>query len=347
MAFLQNCWYLASWSTELSTKTILARTILEKPIALFRQADGSPAAIQDQCPHKFAPLSAGTVEDNSIRCRYHGLAFDGRGRCSDNPHGAITKNIQVTSYPVVECFRGIWIWMGDPARADIKTIPDLSYLSAAPETAFSAGYIHSFGHYELMTDNIMDLSHTDYLHPGTLGGAGITNTKPEIVETQDYIEQIWFVPKTKPAPLLASLFPDLPAETDTLQSVRWYAPSVIRLVASTIATGGSPEDGYRNINAHVLTPETERTTHYFFAATRNYKVEDGDLNQYLAKAREQIFATEDKPMIEKIQRVMANRDFWSMNPVIMPIDVVPTRIRRRLRKMIDVERKDSFRIDEN
>jgi vanillate O-demethylase monooxygenase subunit len=227
--------------------------------------------------------------------------------------------------------------MGEPARADTARIPDLSYLALAPETAFSTGYLHSFGHYELMTDNIMDLSHTDYLHPSTLGGAGITTTKPEIVEEEDYIEQKWFASNTKPSALLVSLFPELPAETDLLQGVRWYAPSVMRLVASTVATGRPQEEGYVNLNAHIMTPETAKTTHYFFAATRNYKVDDAELNERLATARKRIFETEDKPMIERVQRVMGDREYWSMKPIIMPIDVAPTMVRRRLQKMIKAE----------
>jgi vanillate O-demethylase monooxygenase subunit len=86
-----------------------------------------------------------------------------------------------------------------------------------------------------------------------------------------------------------------------------------------------------------MTPETAKTTHYFFAATRNYKVDDEDLNRRLAATRERIFATEDKPMIESVQRKMGDREFWSMKPIVMPIDVGPARVRRRLQKMIEAE----------
>ena len=227
--------------------------------------------------------------------------------------------------------------MGDQQRADPALIPDLSYLSAAPDTAFSCGNIVAKGNYEIFVDNIMDLSHTDYLHPDTLGGAGITDTKPKIVEADDYIDVTWFSADTRPSPLLAGLFPDLPAETDFWQRVRWFAPGVMRLTAATVAAGGSFEEALANLNAHILTPETATSSHYFFAATRNYGEGDAELNAKIAAAREHIFGTEDKPMIEMVQERMGDADFWSLKPLLLPIDSAAVRVRRRLAKLLEAE----------
>ena len=90
--YLRNAWYVAAWSDDLAEGKLLARTIMKEPVVLYRKADGSPAALHDRCPHRFAPLSMGKiVHGDAVQCPYHGLEFDASGACTLNPHG--TKNI--------------------------------------------------------------------------------------------------------------------------------------------------------------------------------------------------------------------------------------------------------------
>lgn len=338
MKYLRRAWYVAAWMHEILPGKILHRTILGEPLALFRSADGSPAALLDRCPHRFAPLSAGVLSGGRVMCRYHGLEFDTQGRCVANPHGPALQSLAVRSWPVRDAHRATWIWMGDPAEADPALIPPLDYLGDAPDTAFSCGQLLSGrGNYELFSDNILDLSHTDYLHPTTLGGGAVTKTRQRIEETDSYIEVTWYAPDTPPLPVMRSLVPNLPERTDTIQAVRWYAPSVMRLISGVVESGRPLSEGFSNVNAHIMTPETETTSHYFFAATRNFLTEDGALNLRLAKVREHIFLTEDKPMIELVQERMGGADFWDLKPRLLPIDEASVRVRRRLQKLIEAE----------
>jgi vanillate O-demethylase monooxygenase subunit len=103
--YLRNAWYVAGWSDDLADGKLLARTIMKEPIVFYRLPDGNVAALQDRCPHRFAPLSMGQiVNGDRIQCPYHGLEFGPSGACTLNPHG--TKNIppraRVRSYPVIE-----------------------------------------------------------------------------------------------------------------------------------------------------------------------------------------------------------------------------------------------------
>jgi len=339
MNYLRNIWYVVAWADEITQDKVLARTVLETPLALFRRTDGSTAALLDRCPHRFAPLSMGCVKGDTVVCGYHGLGFDGTGACTLNPHGPIRRSMGIPAYRTHEVHGAVWIWMGDQERADPALIPNMSYLTDAPPTAFSKGYLAARGNYEIFVDNIMDLSHADYLHPSTLGGAGVTGTKPDVVETEDHVDVTWFVPNQKPSPLLKKLYPDLPESTDTFQRVRWYAPGIMRLVAGSMAAGAPEEDALANFNAHILTPETSTSSHYFFAATRNFRVKDGELNAEIAAAREHIFGTEDKPMIEAIQNRMGDAEFWTLNPLLFSVDAAPVRVRRRLKQMIEAEQR--------
>src|SRR5262245_28073206 len=125
-AYLHNAWYVAAWSDDLADGQLLARTILKEPVVLYRTADGGVAALEDRCPHRFAPLHMGKiVKGDAVQCPYHGLEFDSSGACVLNPHG--TKNIppraRVRSYPVTEKHKAIWIWMGE-REPDLAKVPD-------------------------------------------------------------------------------------------------------------------------------------------------------------------------------------------------------------------------------
>ncbi len=337
--YLKNAWYVAAWGSEIVPGTVLARTILEQPVALFRRGDGTPAALHDACPHRFAPLSNGVLTDGTLACRYHGLAFDGSGACVVNPHGPILRSLGARAYPIHEAHRAAWIWMGDPGKADPALIPDLSFLAAAPDTAFSSGELLSGrGNYEVFADNILDLSHTDYLHPDTLGGGAVTKAKQQIQEYDDCFDVTWFTRDVAPPPIMASLVGTLPPRTDSFSRVRWFAPGIMKLTTGLLPVDAPDESGaVSNLNAHIMTPETARTTHYFFAATRNYCVDDPVLNDRIAAMRRKIFATEDKPMIELVDERMGDNEFWSMRPVLLSIDGASVRARRRLQTLIKAE----------
>ncbi len=345
--YLKNTWYVAAWSSEIQRESVVARTILETPVVLFRRADGTLAALHDQCPHRFAPLSNGILKDGKLACRYHGLAFDGSGACVVNPHGPTLRAMSARAFPIHEAHRAAWIWMGDADKADPALIPDLSYLGEAPDTAFSCGELLSGrGNYEVFVDNIMDLSHTDFLHPDTLGGRGITGTKQQIKETDEYVEVTWYVRDTPTPAQVLSMVDAMPARTDSFSRVRWFAPGLMKLSTGFMPVGGDEAAAASNFNSHIMTPETARTTHYFFAATRNYCVEDAALNERIAAFRKMVFETEDKPMIELVDQRMGDTEFWDLRPVLLSIDNASVRARRRLQALIKAEQTAGLRAAE-
>ena len=342
MDYLRNCWYMAGWSTELAPNGTLARTLLDEPIVIFRNAQGEPGALVDRCPHRFAPLSLGRVCEGAIQCAYHGLRFDGSGVCVENPHGRVTSGMTARSFPMAEAHRILWIWMGDPELADTGLIRDLWFLGAAPDTAFSSGYIYGHGNYQLFVDNLMDLSHTDYLHPDTLGGGSITRTKAEVTDGEDgRVDVAWHSWNEVPIPLLAKRLP-AGARVDAWTELSWSAPGVISLINGAVPTGTPRQGAPNSRNVHIFTPESDAMTHYFFGATRDYDLANAELNEQTRKLRYEIFATEDEPMIRAQQERMNGSDFWAHKPVLLAIDKGAVRVRRKLEALIARER-NAFR----
>ena len=122
--FLKNCWYVAAWDHEV-TAAPLARTLLCEPVVLYRTEDGTAVALEDRCCHRALPLSMGKVVGDRLQCGYHGLEFDSGGACVRVPGQAqIPPGASVRSYPLVERWKYLWIWMGDPALADEALIPN-------------------------------------------------------------------------------------------------------------------------------------------------------------------------------------------------------------------------------
>src|SRR3546814_12461291 len=83
----------------------------------------------------------------------------------------------------------------------------------------------------------------------------------------------------------------------------------------TLRTGSAPagvpmSEAGTFLNLHIMTPEVPGRTHYFYASTRNFALEDVALNKMYSEARAQVFATEDKPMIELPQSRIGEQDFW-------------------------------------
>jgi hypothetical protein len=74
--FLKNCWYWPPGDHELIDGKLLARTILEEPVLLYKSETGKVVALKDRCCHRGAPLHLGRREGDCVRCMYHGLKFD-------------------------------------------------------------------------------------------------------------------------------------------------------------------------------------------------------------------------------------------------------------------------------
>jgi len=345
MAFLRNCWYLAAWDNEIGATGLLARQILGEPVVFYRDEAGAVVALLDRCPHRFAPLSMGRAEAGVIHCGYHGLTFASSGKCVVNPHGPISSNLSVKSYPVREHVQGIWIWMGDPTKAETAVLPELPFFDNVPATAYSNGYLRGAANYQLFVDNILDLTHTDYLHPDTLGGGSYTRTRAKVTEHDKGFSLHWHCFNEVPQPIMRQN--GMTADTaDSWTEIEWMAPSIMTLRNGAVPAGTPRERGNNFLVAHIMTPETDTSTHYFFAATRDFARDDANVNARIAANRAAIFTKEDIPVIEAQQRRMGEQDFWALKPALLRSDEGAVRVRRRLAEMIRIEGDYSDQGDE-
>src|ERR1700733_13451102 len=110
MSFVRNQWYVAAYSAEVG-RTLLARTILNEPLVLYRTSAGQPAALADRCVHRHFPLSAGQLRGDTIVCGDQGFTSARGGRCVAPPGRRPTPGTaRVGAYPVAEQDSLVWIW---------------------------------------------------------------------------------------------------------------------------------------------------------------------------------------------------------------------------------------------
>ena len=152
MSFIQNTWYAAAWSHEIS-RSLLPRTIANESIVFYRTEAGGIAALADRCPHRFVPLHLGKLKGDIVECGYHGLCFDLSGACTLNPHGdgAIPRAAKVKSYKVIEKHDVAWIWFGDASKADESLIADFSVLTN-PKFRTVSSYLHVKANYRRLSE---------------------------------------------------------------------------------------------------------------------------------------------------------------------------------------------------
>jgi vanillate O-demethylase monooxygenase subunit len=317
--FLVNCWYVAAWDQDLIDGRMLARTILEKPLLIYRGDSGRVVALDDRCCHRAAPLSMGRLEGDCVRCMYHGMKFDPTGKCIEIPgQERIPPKLGVRSYPVEERDHLVWIWMGDPALADPDLIIDYPPLRD-PNWRGLPEYMHYDANWMYIVDNLSDFAHLAFVHTNTLGGSEeyAYTTKPVAVEKLDdgFRVERWHMNADAP-PFHRKVIPDKTAKVDRRNIGRMHLPGIFFLESLFAPAGNGAENGnfegarqYRN--CQFMTPETRRSTHFFFNYLHDFELDNPSVTLSLRDSLIEGFM-EDKAIIEAQQTIHENDPSYEM-----------------------------------
>lgn len=281
--FLKNMWYVAGFSTDVQPGKCLARRFLNEPVVLFRTQSGVLSALTDRCSHRAMPLSEGHVDGEIIRCPYHGLEFAPSGACARIPgQDRVPSAANLRAYPVCEKDDFIWIWMGAPELADptqIMSNPEHS----DPSWSWRPYTMHVKANWQLLVDNILDLTHVAYIHANTIGGNPQTHFNADVSVDFDgeKVTLLRKMPNSIP-PKTYIAAGGFKGNVDRWQQVQ-YRPAggnVLRVNAGAcdVGTGayeGRRDNGFVLVNIHGVTPETETTTHYIWTICTNAPRESG------------------------------------------------------------------------
>jgi vanillate O-demethylase monooxygenase subunit len=312
MTLIMNAWYVAAWPHEVTADKLLARTICNQPIVFWRKEDGSVAAVEDRCPHREMPLSMGRLEQGTVRCGYHGLRFAGDGTCVEIPgQERIPPTVCTRAYPTVQRHGWIYVWPGDAAKADPALVPAIHERNDHPDWASAGGTTYVRSNYQLISDNLLDLTHETYIHASSLGNQAVVENPMETrVEGDKVTVERWMI-NHEPAPFWKGAIKrakGYDGACDRWQIVNFVPPANIVLDVGVAPHGtGAPEGdrskGVPSCNLNAITPETETTTWYFWALSRKFQQEDAELSRQLAERVAGIFE-EDRAAVEAVQKIM-------------------------------------------
>ena len=328
---VMNGWYIGAWADEVG-RTLLQRWICGRPVCFYRLTDGSVNAIEDRCPHRRYPLSLGRLDGDVIECNYHGYRIGGDGVCVGVAEQPDVPRASVHRFPLVERHGVVWIWPGDPEKADPDQIPDVSWLTDENWTHVH-GMVPLKSRQVLLVENLLDLTHETFLHPTSIGNAAVAATPIDVTSEGSKVSFIRHMIGIEAPPFYRSSM-GVTTDIDRWQDGDFYAPGVFILNIRIAPTGTEEPEGFHMKVFYGMTPETATTTHDFFALGRDYKIDDAELSAF--QLEQQLAVMQEDVDALEIQEVMVATDPGMIESSIRS-DVAGIRGRRLLEKMAKAE----------
>lgn len=337
--FLENAWYVAGWSKDF-TRSLKTERLLGQDIVLYRTEAGDPVALEDACPHRKLPLSMGTLAGDHVVCGYHGLTFDACGACvaaPTQPNHLPTK-ARVRSYPVEDRYRLLWIWMGDPEKADPDEIFPIANFDNPDWGYTDGGCMHMACDYLWMVDNLLDPSHVAWVHVTSFAGAGTDDAPLDIEKTDRGVVVSRWIYDQPPSAYYRDLL-HFEGHCDRYQHYEMCLPAIglNKSIYTPVGTGGpgaAPvEKTYVNISYNFMTPIDADNTKYVWFQHRNTDPGDVEISERMNKGAYGAFE-EDKLVLEKVHLGMKHKTTPNFD---LGLDAGARLFRKKLSDKITVE----------
>jgi phenylpropionate dioxygenase-like ring-hydroxylating dioxygenase large terminal subunit len=336
--YLCNAWYVLCRHDEIGAALTPVQVLGERLVA-YRKADGSAVALEDACPHRKLPLSMGNRQGDAIVCGYHGLTFDGSGACVAAPtQGKIPSAARVKSYPTADRWGLVWVWMGDPAKADTNQLIAIDN-ATTPGWGITNGDSMQCGcNYLYLTDNLLDPSHVAWVHVRSFAAPGTEDTPLQITPSADGVVVSRWMLDRDPPPFYAPLL-KFKGKCDRLQhyEVRYPSLGINKSIFTPAGTGGPDKplhaQAYMMVSYHFLTPVDDKTTRYFWLQNRNTESANAELTAQIAAGARNAFE-EDRLVLEAVHAGMANKTTPNLD---LALDAGALRFRKGLQTLIEQE----------
>lgn len=338
----RNRWYVAAFAHEVG-RDPFERTICDIPVVFYRTEAGDAVAMYGICPHRYFPLAPGKLAGDNIVCGYHGFTFAASGKCVRIPSQETGAGFEQPIYPLIEKGSLIWIWMGDKEKADPALLPPYEDVGLEQPGWSTCGLslLHLKGRSQLLIDNLMDLTHVGYIHGALDGGEAMVNTQLKLTRRNcshrldRYTRMRWsgfhdllFKPENRFEGLS-----EINALTD------FYGPEMIRtsgpITSSIEGLDAVPPEIGEVYFLHFVTPETQTSTHYFGATTRNFRIGDERLDVTLSDLDKAV-RLEDVVAIDAVESRL-EESVSRQRELLARSDAPAIKVRELIQQMIDAE----------
>jgi phenylpropionate dioxygenase-like ring-hydroxylating dioxygenase large terminal subunit len=281
--FLQDYWYAAAWSNEIGREPF-ARIICNEPMVFYRTQAGAVVAMEDRCCHRRLPLRMGRIVGDNIQCHYHGLTFEPGGRCVKVPgQGLVPPSARVRTFVVKEKYALVWVFLGNAALADEASIPDYHWITD-PGWGARGTYFNVKAQYLLIVENLLDLTHLAFVHATTIGNAAVVESANVQFKRGPATVDITRIMKNCAPPPTYVKAGGFTGNIDRWQYINFAPPGFVRLETGGCDAGREGDAAAKQItlrNLNIITPETDATTHYFWAQCHDFDVRNQKLTDML------------------------------------------------------------------
>jgi vanillate O-demethylase monooxygenase subunit len=299
-----NCWYVAATSDEVGHSP-LGRRLLDTPVVLFRSGSGDVVAMEDRCVHRAYPLSAGRLEGDRLVCGYHGFAYDPDGHCVDVPSQENPPvGARVRTFPIFERSPWVWIWLGQPGVAALRTPPATPWLTE-PGWASFGETLRVEANYLLLHEHYLDLTNVFAMHAANMP-PGIDRL-PSLDEVEVSEMSVGYTRVLPPAQLA-----DWEAEATGLprgpvynrQEQGTFVSPALHVQRWVITT--EQADSYEQLRVHGFTPESATATHVFLRIAHNYATDRALVSDHLRRFFLDM-TQRDAAVLEVVQRQLSEK----------------------------------------
>jgi len=308
-------------------------------LVLYRTEAGKAVALEDACPHRKLPLSMGRLVGDTVECGYHGLTFDALGKCVAAPtQDRIPPTAVVRSYPTIDRYGLLWIWMGNTEEADESLLLNIENYDNPDWHITSGDSLTCACNYLYLVDNLLDPSHVAWVHRSSFAAAGTADTPLEMNELENGLMVSRWIYDCDAPPFYQPLI-KFEGKCDRLQhyEVRFPSVAINKGIYSPAGLGGPDwvQDGrsYEMISYNLLTPIDENNTRYFWLQQRNTDTDDEEITRRNADGARQAFI-EDKVVLEAVHKGIASESSRHIN---LGLDVGAVRFRTLLQEKIAAE----------
>lgn len=332
----RNQWYVAAHSGEVG-RTLLNRWLLDEPVCLYRKLDGDPVALVDRCIHRQMPLSQGRLKDDFLECGYHGILYNSEGRAERIPsQGHVPPACKVHRFPLFERWGLVWIWMGDPELADESMVPDHHWITD-PAWNTVWGTLHMNARAQLLNENLLDLSHLEFLHAGSIGTEKIAEA-PVTAEFADTVVRVARPMFDIDCPPFFTKTMGITGRIDRGQVAEYFAPG-FHITHVSAKPAGDPDDSRKCSQKaiHGVTPERGNSTHYFWCHARDYKIDDPEVTELMQHGMETVFM-QDVTASEAIEEIISSYEPEYPIEMNLKVDAGPLQARRLIQQMLAAEK---------
>ncbi|GAA3109421.1 aromatic ring-hydroxylating dioxygenase subunit alpha [Pseudonocardia yunnanensis] len=305
-------WYVAAYGREIG-HDLFSRTICGESILFWRTEAGQLTAMSDRCVHRRFPLSQAPTRlvGDSVVCGYHGFTYGADGACVAVPgQTRVPRTARLRTYPVVEQDSFVWVWIGDPALADATRIPRAPWL-VSPDYTSVSGMEPLAARFGLLVDNLLDLSHETYLHGGYIGTPEVASTPitTEVDEAAGIVYVSRHMDDAECPPFYATST-GLTGRIARWQDIEYTPPCLYKLHSRIAPVGSLPNpdgtdpDAFHVEVVYAITPETEHSTHDFWAVARDFALDDTSVSDFIAEQNRTV-VLQDVAALDVLEQVIA------------------------------------------